>query len=504
MAVRPLIVATALGLAGLAPLSAAAQSVDFGPDRSQAIGGSITVSLPVPAGGTGDQTLTVEYAGDLDIPSLRFIDVSIEGTAIGRLTGVDICSTTLSNSLSIPDSVYTAAAADGIVEVVFRASIEVGRSCGGILGLPYSAPFAAFNDFIESSFAVQGSLTTSPAPTPPDPEPEPEPEPEPTTDAEAQQATTAATRGQLILQSGPERAARIDRLRGERPATRAINFQGIPLLERAPVGLDVSQNTLAFDGDMAMGGLTFWAEGTVIGIDDAVSDDQRFGILHAGIDGRIGDRMLLGLGLQLDRLDLTDTDSGDAFEGSGWMIGPLLTYRLDDSLFLDARAAYGEVSTDVDRAGGGSDSYTSDRALVQLGLTGDLSRGGFVIAPRGELGWYRESSGAYTSTTLGPVSGTEVTVRQATLGAAVSRPFAQWGGELSPFLDLSAAYADISGDTLLSGSYAEAIEGWSGQVSLGAAFAARNGITWSVEAGLGGLGTDTDTVSGSVALNIPF
>lgn len=496
MTVRPLIVAAALGLAGLAPLSAAAQSVDFGPERSLSDGGSITVSLTVPAGDTGDQTLSIDYAGNLTSPSFFFVDVTVEGTSIGRLTTVDICETASSTSLSVPDSVYTAAAADGTVEVVFQATPEVFSLCSSPFNYP--PPFTAFNDGTPSSFAVQGSLTTSPAPT------QPEPEPDPTTDAEAQQATIAATRGQLILQSGPERAYRIDRLRGERPATRAVNFQGIPLIQSAPVGLDVSQNALAFDGDMAIGGLTFWAEGTVIGIDDAVSDDQRFGILHAGIDGRIGDRMLLGLGLQLDRLALTDTDSGDAFEGTGWMIGPLLTYRLDDRLFLDARAAYGEVSTDIDRAGGGSDSYTSDRTLVQLGLTGDLSRGGFVIAPHGELGWYRESSGAYTSTTLGPVSGTEVTVRQAVLGAAVSRPFAQWGGELSPFLDLSAAYADISGDTLLSGSYAEAIEGWSGQVSLGAAFAARNGITWSVEAGLGGLGTDTDTVSGSVALNIPF
>ncbi len=490
-----LLAAAFLGIAGLAPLSAAAQSVTFPAQRSTVTNGSITVNLTVPSGGTGEQTLSVDFAGDF-AGATEFAVVRIEGTDVGTLSTVSGSSSdcdTASETITIPDGVYTAAAADGTVTVVFDAGASPGNvdtSCG--VTFPFSAPFTAFNG-INSSFAVQGSLTTSPG------------APVVASSAEAQQETIAATRGRLILQNSPSHTARIARLRGAGSGvTRGIRFDGIPLAADAPFALDVSRGKLDFAGDTGVGPLAVWAEGTVAFIDDAASDDQTFGILHAGIDTVIGDRLLLGLGLQLDRLDLTDTATGDGFDGTGWMIGPLLTYRVDENLFFDGRIAFGEVETDVARAGGGNDSYDSERTLVQLGLTGDLSRGRFTIAPRGELGWYRESSDPYNSVTLGPVGATEVTVRQALLGAQISHPLSRWGGVVTPYVDLGASYAEISGGAPVAGSFAEAIDGWSGQVRLGAAFAGGNGVTWSAEAGLGGIGTDADTFSANVTLDIPF
>ncbi len=492
MGVGRLLATAFLGLAGLTPLSATAQSVAFGPERSLATGGSITVNLTVPSGGTGDQTLSVDYAGDLGAGT-EIIVVSVEGTQVATLNGGSDCLSSFSESISIPASVYAAAATDGTVTVLFDAAGIVDNFCGdSLFGGLYPAPFTVFNDFTFSSFAVQGSLTTSAGAVS-------------TSSAAAQQETIAATRGKLILQNGPSHSARIARLRGTNSAvTRGIRFDGIPLAADAPFALDVSRGKLDFAGDTGVGPLAVWAEGTVAFIDDAASDDQTFGILHVGIDRVIGDRVLLGLGLQLDRLDLTDTATGDAFDGTGWMIGPLLTYRVDENLFFDGRIAFGEVETDVARAGGGNDSYDSERTLVQLGLTGDLSRGGFTIAPRGELGWYRERSDAYTSVTLGPVGVTEVTVQEALLGTRISHPLSQWGGVVTPFVDLGASYAEISGGTPVAGSFAEAVDGWSGQLTVGAAFAGGNGVTWSAEAGLGGIGTDADTFSANVTIDIPF
>ena len=488
---RHFLTAAILGLTGLAPLSALAQSVSFGPERSTISGGEVIVNLTVPLGGTGAQTLNVTYAGDLAFAP-EFIEVSVEGTVVATLEGGGLCDQSFTQDVPIPDSLYTAAASDGIVEITFDSPIEVAPVCRvGVF--EYIAPFTAFNDGTNSAFAVQGSLTVS---TPPAPAPEPE------VDPEAQQETVAAARGALILSQGPERRHRIDRLTGGDLATRTVSFRGIPLVSDAPVGLDVARNSLSFAGGMSLGGVAFWAEGSAVRIDDGVSDDQTFGILHAGVDTRLGDRALLGLGLQIDRMDMTA--SGDAFDARGWMLGPLLTYRLNENLFFDARVAYGQIETDVTRAGGGADNYDGDRTLVQLSLGGDFDWGGFVVAPEAELGWYREESGAYVSEVLGEVGKTETSVRQAVLGVEVGRPIRHGNGEIEPFVGLSAINADIGSGTVLQGSYADALDGWSGEATLGIGFAAPGGTSWSIEGTVGGLGTDVETVGGRIALYLPF
>lgn len=486
-------ISLAAGILGISVFFAAAadaQTIGFGPQNNPTDGAVTTFGLVVPAGDTGDQQLTVAYAGDLDSAS-EFIEVFVDGASVGILNGGAQCRGSQSDTLTVPDAIYTAAAADGSVDVAFDASPGVNAFCRGTL----VDPFTAFNTGSQTAFVVQGTLTTGggPAAAPGAP-----------TTAQAQQETLAALRGTLILDNRPDHHERIARLRGDAPAGRALRFGGVTVASNAPFALDVDQNALSFAGGFDAGQFMFWAEATAVGINDESADEQFFGILHTGVDTRVGANTLVGLSLQLDRLTSTDIGTDDRFEGDGWMVGTLLTHRLGDDLFVDSRLAYGRVSTDVERAAGGRDTFDSDRLLFDLALIGSVTTGDFRIEPRGVFGWYSERSEAYTSASLGAVGETDVIVRQAELGTRILHNTEYLGGVATPFVDVAATFADISSDSLLSGSFADATEGWSGSISVGTTISWQSGATWSGEIGIGGLGSDTDTISGSLSVVIPF
>ncbi|MBW3097037.1 autotransporter outer membrane beta-barrel domain-containing protein [Pseudohoeflea coraliihabitans] len=468
--------------------SAAFAQTPFGPLASTQTNGTITVNLAVAPGGTGEQTLSITYAGDLDIAE-EFIDVFVDGTNVGRLKGgPPDCSATLNETITVSDAVYTAAAADGTVTLSFNASAAVqGGGHPFACGRPnreFAAPFTSFDGGTGESFVVQGLLTTW--------------------DAKGQQETVASTRGGLILQHGPDRHDRIARLNGATPAARALSFVGMPLLKNTPFELDIGRNALAVSGSESAGGLNFWSEAAVTGIFDDASSDHLFGILHVGVDGKIGPDTLLGFGLQFDMLRMTDSATSDEFDGAGWMVGPLVTHRLSDTLYLDGRLAYGQVETDVARSGGGTDSYTSERMLAQIALVGALDLGATRVAPRAEIGWYREISEAYTSATLGAVAETEVDLGIANLGARLSQSHDFANGTATPYIDGAAIYTLNSSSHLTAGSHAAAVEGWQGHVAIGASYAGPGGASWAAEVNAGGLFTGSNTLGGELRFEIAF
>ncbi|WP_425090635.1 autotransporter domain-containing protein [Tropicimonas sp. S265A] len=492
---------TALGITA----GTAAHAANFGPAAGIAAGSTVTFNVTVPTGDTGDRTLTVNYAGDIGSASTETIELRVDGNVVATLTGTSDCDVTSTQTITLPASLYDAAAADGNVELVFDATAQVQPNCGDGFG-PYAAPFTAFNNIAFSpisSFVVAGTLALPvvvPPTAPPssgggDSEGGAPPAPSAAI-AIQQQETVAALRGTGTLINAPNITRRIDRLEGGDGATsRGLSFEGMSLFTDTPMQLDVGRNQLSFAGTAAR---SVWVEGSVVGIDDSVSNDQTFGILHAGIDRQLFPGMLVGISLQFDRLETTEAATGDTFDGTGWLAGPYVTARLAPNLVFDGRLALGRVDTDVDLTSGGTDSFSSDRQLAQIAVVGDHSYADFVIAPRAELGWYRETSDAYTSGVFGLVGESEIELGQAVLGGRVSRETGFGGGSFVPYVDLSTIYTYYGTGTMTAGSFGEAIEGWSGRLGLGAQYTSNGGSIWSFETGL------TDASNGASATSLMF
>ncbi|WBL34041.1 autotransporter outer membrane beta-barrel domain-containing protein [Sinirhodobacter sp. HNIBRBA609] len=333
-----------------------------------------------------------------------------------------------------------------------------------------------------------------------------DPEPEVSEETvEAGQSTMLANRGALILGDTVNKQRRIDRLRNGSSVTReALSFGGATLLSDLPVGLSMDENRLNFAAGTDWGNAMLWAEGSIATLNDDASEDSRFGILHLGVDWLVSPDMMVGVSAQIDKFEQFDTGSSTDFSGVGWMVGPVMTARLAPNLYFNGRLAYGQADNDAERSGG-EDNFDSERALAEISLTGEVTRGVYSIFPTAELSYFWEKSEAYTSSTYGPIAATEVALGQARLGTRIERPFEVVSGQSATgFVDFGAVYTDRFEGTFATGSFAKEIVGWSGDAEVGMNFTTKGGATVAASLGAGGLFVDSETYSAMLSITIPL
>lgn len=391
----------------------------------------------------------------------------------------------------------------------------VGNNTGGFLTLNSNGRFDCGGASI-SSFSNTCQLSTSVYGTDPNEKtgnysislvtPLEDPEPEVSGDAvEAGQSTMLANRGAMILGNTVNKQRRIDRLRNGSGVTReALSFGGATLISDLPVGLSMDENRLNFAAGGDWGNAMFWAEGRIATLDDDASKDSRFGILHFGVDWLVSSDMLIGVSAQMDKFEQFDIGSSTDFSGVGWMVGPVMTARLAPNLYFNGRVAYGQADNDAERSGG-EDSFDSERALAEISLTGEVTRGIYSIFPTAELSYFWEKSEAYTSSTYGPIAATEVALGQARLGARIERPFEIVPGQnATGFVDFGAVYTDRYEGSFTTGSFAKEIVNWSGDAEVGMNFSTKGGATVAASLRAGGLFVDSKAYSAMLSINIPL
>lgn len=465
--------------------STTAQSYQFGPKYSAANGGSIIITISsLPSATTGDATLNVTYFGDLGPPqgAQEYIDVTVDGTLIGTLHGGVQCHSPVNDTLTIPEAVLDTAVADGVMEIVFDASTAVGSFCAA------PPPFTR-NEL--SAFGVSGTMNlTTAAPPPP---------------ATGATADILGNRAVMITGSAPDTTRRIDRLEGGTGVIAGgLSFAGLPLLSALPVDVQVTRSGAQFATALDLGGPVLWSEGRYVRFNDSRSSDGTFAIFHLGADWTMGPDLMLGIAGQIDAFDQTETATGDQFSGLGYMIGPVVTARLTDGLFLDVRLAYGTAENEIARVAG-TDEFSSRRALAELALLGEISFGDYIAYPEVELIYFREVAEAYSSVAVGAVPAGLVSLSQARLGVMVERNFdLPLGQELTGFADMRAAFTGIDAGNISAGSYANEIEGWSGEVGFGLRYETDDGVSMDIRLGAAGLMTDAESYSASLNLRIPL
>lgn len=136
-----------------------------------------------------------------------------------------------------------------------------------------------------------------------------------------------------------------------------------------------------------------WIQGKIARF-DANKGDGRFGIMHAGVDYLVTPRILVGLGAQLDWTDM-DGANDSTISGTGYLVGPYVTARLTDNLFLDGRAAWGQSTNDVSPFGTYTDKLDATRWLVSLALIGQYDIDRWRITPKAKLAYFEEETEAY-------------------------------------------------------------------------------------------------------------
>lgn len=259
-------------------------------------------------------------------------------------------------------------------------------------------------------------------------------------------------------------------------------------------------------GGDALGGFGAWVEGKWAYAEyDASRSD--FGAVYFGVDYRADPDFVLGVLGQIDWTEEKDSGANFEISGLGWMVGPYGVARLHDNLFLDARAAWGQSSNDVNPLGLYEDSFDTTRWLARAQLTGDFTEGGWRFSPYARVTYFEESRDTYVDTLGITIDSQTVSLGRLAFGPEVSYTFhTENGAQIAPHVGVSAIWdwdqAEIfdldTGDALSTDELRARLEG-------GAAIRMENGASIRAEGFYDGVGTDDlDAFGGSLKLSIPL
>ncbi len=151
---------------------------------------------------------------------------------------------------------------------------------------------------------------------------------------------------------------------------------------------------------MRQDGIDIWVEGHYTGFEDDTGRGDRdghLGVLYVGADRLITPALLFGVLAQFDWAEDDATRLGSNVDGEGWMVGPYVSAKLRENLFLDVRGAWGESDNDIHLVGLTRDSFDTNRWLATARLTGNWRRGNFRVTPSAALKYIEEQQESFTN-----------------------------------------------------------------------------------------------------------
>lgn len=345
----------------------------------------------------------------------------------------------------------------------------------------------------------------------------------------------AAIRSQLIIASGPDLQRRLNVLSGESGSGGLSGFGMSYLDPNLPLTLSMNSDASAFSFSYSGAGsadpagqalaeaglvtdpaagqqlgtnLDVWLEGKYAKF-DATGGNGGFAVLHGGLDYKVSNDLLFGVGAQFDWIGMDSSGGTGHAEGLGYLIGPYITANLSPGLYFDARAAWGQSFNDVSPYDTYTDSTTGERALITAALGGVTNLEALEIRPGARLSWYREEIAGYTDSL--DVDIPSVTVETGTLEFG---PTFRLPGELAdgvtvaPFLSLSGVWTFAQTNTATAVSGQPGIEDVAlrGVIEVGFDVDTEGGFTLSASGSYDGIGTGGgyEAIGGSLSVGQKF
>ncbi len=253
-------------------------------------------------------------------------------------------------------------------------------------------------------------------------------------------------------------------------------------------------------------GFDVWIKGSISRTDQDTASSN-FSQLNIGADYRFSQDLVVGLLVQFDWSDETDSTENISASGTGWLAGPYLVARLTQNLILDARAAYGLSDNEVSPFGTYEDSFDASRLLVRGKLTGDFEYAWLRFAPHLALIYFEETQDAYTDSLDVYIFGQTVRLGRLTFGPKVSGHYRFNDGlVIAPHIGVTGIW-DFEAPKIVNIGTGKSVgeEGLRARVDAGLALQMTDGIALNGEAFYDGLGADDfESYGGSLKLTIPL
>ena len=146
---------------------------------------------------------------------------------------------------------------------------------------------------------------------------------------------------------------------------------------------------------LAATGWDMWLKTTWLRASAATTKNE-MSLAHLGIDYRLSPDLLIGAMLQYDEIAQNGYKDGFSISGQGWMVGPYIVTALTPQTLLEGKIAWGQSSNSVSPFDTYSDTFTTQRLMSKVRLSGRFDMGAWRFSPHTELLYFREESKSYT------------------------------------------------------------------------------------------------------------
>lgn len=248
-----------------------------------------------------------------------------------------------------------------------------------------------------------------------------------------------------------------------------------------------------------------WLQGAYSTVDNTQVGLQFDGSVYnlvGGLDYMVNDKVVVGVALGYEMLDITTAFNAGSIEADGFGVTPYIGIALTNAWSLDAAAGYTWLSYDTKRNTNITGSYDAERWFVASNLTGNYASGRWRLMPKVGVLYLEEESDSYRDSTGGALVGSVTKLGRISAGGRVGYAF----DSVMPYFKLMGEYDfEKNGSVRLANGTFSHDDDMGGQVGVGFDFYGSNTLSGNVEASYNSLGrTDLDVWTTTARLRVKF
>ncbi len=248
-----------------------------------------------------------------------------------------------------------------------------------------------------------------------------------------------------------------------------------------------------------------WMQGSYTSVENSQAGSQMDGSVYnlvGALDYKISDRVVIGLGLGYEMLDVDTTFNTGKLESTGFGLLPYIGYQLTNAWSASLSGGYTWLSYDITRNTNVTGSYDAERWFINGQLDGNYAFGRVRVRPTIGVMYLEEKSDAFRDSSGAQSLENTIKVGRISAGGSVGYAF----DKVMPYVKLVGEYdfeknAPIN---LGNGSFSHD-EDFGGKIGVGFEFYGSNSFSGNIETSYNSLGrTDLDVWSTSARVRVQF
>lgn len=165
--------------------------------------------------------------------------------------------------------------------------------------------------------------------------------------------------------------------------------------------------------------LDIWAETHTSYYKHHNFNSGNFSVAYLGVDYLITPEIVGGI---LAEGDIINQNNFNNAYGTGWLVGPYISSKLERHLYLYTSASFGGSYNKINPLDYYNDSFKTSRSLYNAELIGDFNFKKLTIMPNAGITYYSEQQHSYTNSLKISIPRQTISLKQLNFGPEFSYP----------------------------------------------------------------------------------